>query len=201
MGHHFNRAAEAAERFPPRAVGDGRTGAVPVLPGARGDDAARGACRTARTAARRTRRGWDMRVVPNKFPALQVEGTLDREGEGMFDRMNGIGAHEVIIETPDHDQIAGADVGAGDRAGAVGVPRTHARPEAGSPAAATSSCSRTTARRPARRSSIRTRSSSRCRSCPTSCARRSKARGAITRSRSGASSATSCTRSCATAGA
>jgi UDPglucose--hexose-1-phosphate uridylyltransferase len=42
--------------------------------------------------------------VPNKFPALQVEGTLDREGEGMFDRMNGIGAHEVIIETPDHDR-------------------------------------------------------------------------------------------------
>jgi len=48
--------------------------------------------------------GWDVRVVPNKFPALQVEGTLDREGEGMFDRMNGIGAHEVIIETPDHDR-------------------------------------------------------------------------------------------------
>ena len=40
--------------------------------------------------------------MPNKFPALQVEGTLDREGEGLFDRMNGIGAHEVIIETPDH---------------------------------------------------------------------------------------------------
>jgi UDPglucose--hexose-1-phosphate uridylyltransferase len=48
--------------------------------------------------------GWDLRVVPNKFPALQVEGTLEREGEGMFDRMNGIGAHEVIIETPDHDR-------------------------------------------------------------------------------------------------
>jgi UDPglucose--hexose-1-phosphate uridylyltransferase len=47
-------------------------------------------------------RGWDLRVVPNKFPALQVEGTLDREGEGLFDRMNGIGAHEVIIETPQH---------------------------------------------------------------------------------------------------
>lgn len=46
--------------------------------------------------------GWDVRVVPNKFPALQVEGTLDREGEGLFDRMNGVGAHEVIIETPDH---------------------------------------------------------------------------------------------------
>ena len=48
--------------------------------------------------------GWELRVVPNKFPALQVEGTLDREGEGLFDRMNGIGAHEVIIETPDHDK-------------------------------------------------------------------------------------------------
>jgi UDPglucose--hexose-1-phosphate uridylyltransferase len=46
--------------------------------------------------------GWELRVVPNKFPALQVEGGLDREGDGMFDRMNGIGAHEVIIETPDH---------------------------------------------------------------------------------------------------
>ncbi len=48
--------------------------------------------------------GWDVRVVPNKFPALQVEGTLDRQGEGLFDRMNGLGAHEVIIETPDHGQ-------------------------------------------------------------------------------------------------
>ena len=48
--------------------------------------------------------GWDLRVVPNKFPALQVEGNLDRQGEGLFDRMNGIGAHEVIIESPDHAQ-------------------------------------------------------------------------------------------------
>ena len=49
--------------------------------------------------------GWDVRVVPNKFPALQVEGQLDREGEGLFDRMNGVGAHEVIIETPDHSKV------------------------------------------------------------------------------------------------
>ena len=46
--------------------------------------------------------GWDVRVVPNKFPALQVEGDLNRQGEGLFDRMSGVGAHEVIIETPDH---------------------------------------------------------------------------------------------------
>ena len=31
---------------------------------------------------------------------LRVEGTLDRQGEGLFDKMNGIGAHEVIIEAP-----------------------------------------------------------------------------------------------------
>src|SRR6202451_1691118 len=46
--------------------------------------------------------GWSLRVVPNKFPALGIEGGLDREGDGLFDRMNGVGAHEVIIETPDH---------------------------------------------------------------------------------------------------
>jgi UDPglucose--hexose-1-phosphate uridylyltransferase len=46
--------------------------------------------------------GWDLRVVPNQFPVLRVEGSLDRQGEGLFDRMNGIGAHEVIIESPRH---------------------------------------------------------------------------------------------------
>jgi UDPglucose--hexose-1-phosphate uridylyltransferase len=47
--------------------------------------------------------GWWTRVVPNKFPALQIEGDLDRAGIGIYDVMNGIGAHEVIIETPEHD--------------------------------------------------------------------------------------------------
>jgi UDPglucose--hexose-1-phosphate uridylyltransferase len=46
--------------------------------------------------------GWWVRVVPNKYPALQIEGALNRTGEGMYDKMNGLGAHEVIIETPDH---------------------------------------------------------------------------------------------------
>lgn len=48
--------------------------------------------------------GWKVRVVSNKFPALQIEGDLNRQGEGIYDKMNGIGAHEVIIETPDHDK-------------------------------------------------------------------------------------------------
>ena len=47
--------------------------------------------------------GWQLRVVANKFPALAMEGNLDRAGEGMFDKMNGVGAHEVIIESPDHN--------------------------------------------------------------------------------------------------
>jgi UDPglucose--hexose-1-phosphate uridylyltransferase len=46
--------------------------------------------------------GWSLRVVPNKFPALRVEGHLARQGDGMYDRMNGIGAHEVLIEGPEH---------------------------------------------------------------------------------------------------
>ncbi len=45
---------------------------------------------------------WQVRVVPNKFPALRVEGTVDREGIGIFDRVSGVGAHEVIVESPDH---------------------------------------------------------------------------------------------------
>src|SRR5688572_1571173 len=48
--------------------------------------------------------GWDLRVVPNQFPVLRVEGSVDRQGEGLFDKMNGIGAHEVIIETPRHEE-------------------------------------------------------------------------------------------------
>ncbi len=47
--------------------------------------------------------GSSLRVVPNKYPALVIEGSLDKEGEGIYDKMNGIGAHEVIIETPDHN--------------------------------------------------------------------------------------------------
>lgn len=46
--------------------------------------------------------GWTIRVVPNKFPALQIEGELKRHGIGVFDASTGVGAHEVIIEGTDH---------------------------------------------------------------------------------------------------
>ncbi|MFA6431563.1 MAG: galactose-1-phosphate uridylyltransferase [Candidatus Margulisiibacteriota bacterium] len=48
--------------------------------------------------------GWDVRVIPNKFPALIIEGEVNRTGMGIFDMMSGIGAHEVIVETPKHNQ-------------------------------------------------------------------------------------------------
>jgi UDPglucose--hexose-1-phosphate uridylyltransferase len=56
------------------------------------------------TGSRANEPGWEVRVVPNKYPALDVEGHLDREGVGLCDMANGIGVHEVIVETPSHDQ-------------------------------------------------------------------------------------------------
>ncbi len=55
-----------------------------------------------RTGTAPNQKGWSLRVIPNKFPVLGIEGELNREGEGIFDKMQGIGAHEVIIESPDH---------------------------------------------------------------------------------------------------
>ncbi|MCD6310172.1 MAG: galactose-1-phosphate uridylyltransferase [Candidatus Eremiobacteraeota bacterium] len=49
--------------------------------------------------------GWWIRVVPNKFPALKETGDLNRTGFGVYDMMNGIGIHEVIIETAKHNGI------------------------------------------------------------------------------------------------
>jgi len=47
--------------------------------------------------------GWWVRTVPNRFPALRVEGVCERREIGDFFRvMDGVGAHEVIIESPDH---------------------------------------------------------------------------------------------------
>jgi len=46
--------------------------------------------------------GWELRVVPSHAPFLRIEGDLERQGRGLFDVMNGIGAHEIIIETNKH---------------------------------------------------------------------------------------------------
>ncbi|MRR06582.1 MAG: galactose-1-phosphate uridylyltransferase [Deltaproteobacteria bacterium] len=45
---------------------------------------------------------WKVRVIPNKYPVLRVEGEVKSRANGPYDVMNGIGAHEIIIETPEH---------------------------------------------------------------------------------------------------
>jgi UDPglucose--hexose-1-phosphate uridylyltransferase len=41
-------------------------------------------------------------VIPERAPLLQVEGVIHREGLGIFDRVSGRGASEIVIERPDH---------------------------------------------------------------------------------------------------
>ena len=47
---------------------------------------------------------WQVRVVPNKFPALQIEESSEKYAFGIYDKIGGFGAHEVIIENPDHEK-------------------------------------------------------------------------------------------------
>ncbi|MDO9390959.1 MAG: galactose-1-phosphate uridylyltransferase [bacterium] len=49
--------------------------------------------------------GWQLRVIANKYPALRVEGELEKSGEGLYDKMSGIGAHEIIVEMPEHNRF------------------------------------------------------------------------------------------------
>jgi len=45
---------------------------------------------------------WHVRVTPDRHPLLRIEGQLGRRGQGMFDLMNAVGAHELVTDTPDH---------------------------------------------------------------------------------------------------
>jgi UDPglucose--hexose-1-phosphate uridylyltransferase len=47
-------------------------------------------------------RKWSTRVIANFDPVFMVEGDLCRRGEGMYDKMNSIGASELIIDSPHH---------------------------------------------------------------------------------------------------
>jgi UDPglucose--hexose-1-phosphate uridylyltransferase len=48
-------------------------------------------------------KGWLVRAIPNKFSAFELEGELEESRNGVFSRYNGLGKHEVVIETPEHD--------------------------------------------------------------------------------------------------
>jgi UDPglucose--hexose-1-phosphate uridylyltransferase len=46
--------------------------------------------------------GWRVRVVPNKYPALENGDARPGENHGFYQSARGLGVHEVIIETPEH---------------------------------------------------------------------------------------------------
>ena len=54
--------------------------------------------------AQRKEDDWRLRVVLNKYPALVAQGRGGSAADGMYDRMDGIGSHEVVIETPLHNR-------------------------------------------------------------------------------------------------
>ena len=71
-------------------------------------------CALREAGTERDRPGWRVRVVPNKFPALEIDGDLSKRDHGIYHMMRGVGAHEVIIESPRHltstTQLAGDDL-------------------------------------------------------------------------------------------
>src|SRR2546428_6404671 len=74
---------------------------LPVLRRPRGDDAAGGP--RVRDRGRPNGPGWSIRCVPNKFPALERVGEVREHRDGPFLSVDGVGAHEIIVESPDHD--------------------------------------------------------------------------------------------------
>jgi UDPglucose--hexose-1-phosphate uridylyltransferase len=47
--------------------------------------------------------GWRVRAIPSFRPMFQVEGDLGRSAVGIYDRMNNVGANEILVESPDHN--------------------------------------------------------------------------------------------------
>jgi len=46
---------------------------------------------------------WQVRVIPHLRPLYRIEGDAQRRSEGLYDKMRTLGAHEVVIEHPDHN--------------------------------------------------------------------------------------------------
>jgi UDPglucose--hexose-1-phosphate uridylyltransferase len=46
---------------------------------------------------------WSACAVVHPGAIYHIEGRLDRRGEGIYDRMPAVGAHELLVENPKHD--------------------------------------------------------------------------------------------------
>lgn len=49
------------------------------------------------------KKGWKVRIVPNLYPALSLGNKMKKEGSGLYEVQEGIGLHEIIIESPRHE--------------------------------------------------------------------------------------------------
>src|ERR1700688_4829492 len=47
---------------------------------------------------------WSARSMVHPAPLYHIEGEPGRRGDGIYDRMNSVGAHEVLVENPRHDR-------------------------------------------------------------------------------------------------
>jgi len=47
---------------------------------------------------------WQVRVFPHFDPLFRIEGEAERVADGIYDRMRGVGADEIIVELPQHDR-------------------------------------------------------------------------------------------------
>lgn len=47
---------------------------------------------------------WSARSIVHPTPLYRIEGEAGRRGEGLYDRMRSVGAHEVLVENPRHDR-------------------------------------------------------------------------------------------------
>lgn len=52
---------------------------------------------------------WQLRVFPHFRPLYRIEGEPERSAEGIYDRMSGVGAHEILVDTPNHDRSVGRE--------------------------------------------------------------------------------------------
>ncbi len=106
-------APDRAQRPQETGQDQGADGSYPDCPFCEGHEQATPSEIWARRAAgsRPDGPGWTVRVVPNRYPALTSSGQVHRSQSGLFKKIQGAGAHEVVIESPHHhESLADADL-------------------------------------------------------------------------------------------
>ncbi len=74
------------------------------------------------TGTRADEPGWQVRVIPNKYPALAPDGGVWTPQAAYYETQPALGAHEVIVESPRHVTSSGA-LSEGETAAVLGMYR------------------------------------------------------------------------------